>query len=75
MKLKITIKNNLPRLSDEQALSLVHKIVSEGKISKNGLCYCFCTTCIVTLEDGVKEDIVILCRDTKKGFIFEIVEN
>ena len=50
-------------ISDTDALTAVLTIVEQGRISRNGECYCFCAE----LEDGI-----IVISDKRNADIFRV---
>lgn len=55
---KMIIKND-SRLTDNNALIYVSDVISKGRISNDGKCYCLATTYI--------EGVVVTCRVSRNG--------
>jgi len=51
---------------DDDPLFYVQRVMSEGKISNNGKCYCYATR--------FKNNVVVTCKKTKLGFSFNVYQ-
>lgn len=62
--IKINIRDNC--VTEEDAITRVHNVISGGRCSNNNIAYCFCTK----YSDGI-----IVISDKKKYDVFDIYKD